>query len=308
MFKRRRLRKIGLALAALAVLGLLAPVAAAGHCYGGNYGYGQSYNYSYGYVPSYYYSAPVQYYPVIQKEVIYKDREVQVPYAKPVYVHKDYYFGLKDYYEDKKRDDVVAEAAAYKALLLGVQLQNAAGQRQGYGYGVQSGAALLPPGGYGATNTESAPGYGSAPAAGGYVPPSGGYAPQAPPQAPPQGYAPQAPPQSVRPHHQAQPEAPPEEPKEGTRSKPKPRAALTDVDPKLQAAVNQGCVRCHNGKPERMDLRNLATLNVGERAYMQALVEDGTMPEGGEPLDNDTAKLFAQHTAKAHKAIKLARK
>jgi hypothetical protein len=244
---------------------------------------------------------------VIQKEVIYKDREVQVPYAKPVYVTKDYYFGLKEYYEDKKRDDVVAEAAAYKALLLGVQLQNAAGQRQGYGYGVQSGASLLPPGGYGATNTESAPGYGSAPA-GGYVPPSGGYAPQAPPQAPPQGYAPQAPPQSVRPHHQAQPEAPPEEQKEGTRSRPKPRAALTDVDPKLQAAVNQGCVRCHNGKPERMDLRNLATLNVGERAYMQALVEDGTMPEGGEPLDNDTAKLFAQHTAKAHKAIKLAKK
>jgi hypothetical protein len=76
----------------------------------------------------------------------------------------------------------------------------------------------------------------------------------------------------------------------------------------LQAAVSQSCLRCHNGKPERMDLRNLATLNVGERAYMQALVEDGTMPEGGEPLDNETAKLFAQHTAKAHKAIKLARK
>jgi hypothetical protein len=159
VFKRRSM-KIGLALAALAVLGMLAPAATAGHCYGGNYSYG--YGYNYGYTPSYYSYAPVQYYPVVQKEYVYRDREVQVPYAKPVYLHRDYYYSLKDYYEDKKRDDVVAEAAAYKALLLGVQLQNAAGQRQGYGYGVQSGAALLPPGGYGATG-ESAPGYGSPP-------------------------------------------------------------------------------------------------------------------------------------------------
>lgn len=294
MFKWRPM-KIGLALAALAVLGMIAPVAQAGHCYGGNY------NYGYSYAPSYspaYYAPPIQYYPVVQKEYVYRDREVQVPYAKPVYVNRDYYYSLKDYYEDKKRDDVVAEAAAYKALLLGVQLQNAQGQRQGYGYGVQPGASLLPQGGYGAA-PEAPQGYGS---------PPGGYAPQAPPQVLPQNYAPQTPPQGVRPQHQALPQAPPEEPREETRPKPKPRAALTDVDPRLQAAVNQGCVRCHGGKPDRMDLRNLAVLNVGERAYMQALVEDGTMPEGGEPLDNETSKLFAQHTAKAHKAIKLARK
>jgi hypothetical protein len=299
--RKRRFMTLGLALSVLALFGMLAPAATAGHCYGGSYGYG----YNYSYTPSYYYSAPVQYYPVIQKEYVYRDREVQVPYAKPVYIHKDYYYSLKDYYEDKKMDDVVAEAAAYKGLLLQVQLQNAAGQRQGYGYSVQSGASLLPPGGYGVAPDQSQ-GYGSPPTAGGYGPPPGGYAPQAPPQ----GYALQAPPQGVRPpaHPQAPPEAPAEEPKQDTRPKPKPRAALTDVDPRLQAAVKTSCLRCHNGKEDRMDLRNLATLNVGERAYMQALVEDGTMPEGGEPLDNDTSKLFAQHTAKAHKAIKLAKK
>lgn len=309
----RRFFWIGFVLAVLSLVGFVAGPALASGCYSGSYGYSYgnspNYNYSYYSPPSY----PV-YYPVVQKEYypVYHEREVQVPYAKPVYVNKDYYYSLRDYYEDKKRDDTVAEAAAYKALLLGAQLQQAQqGQmqsyRQSYGYQVQPGAALL-----------------QAPVAGGY----GQSAYQQPAYAPPQQpayqqpaqpayqqpayqqpalptYSPPSPPQAPPAQPSQQPAQPPPAPAPApdTRPRPKGTVQITDVNPKLQAVVKNQCIRCHHGQEERMDLTELGTLNVGERGYMESLVRSGIMPKGGDPLSNEDTKLFEEHTAKAHKAL-----
>lgn len=280
MTRRHRacLWNAGVALSVLALLGLMLADARAGGCYP-SYGYSSSYSYgsSYSY-PSYSYYQPTYYqptyYPVkeyVPYPVYHKvEYEVQVPYAKPVFINKDYYYSLQDEYRASYRDNILAEAAAYKALLLQTQMANAGGgQGQGQGqagYAVRQGQQVM-------QQT--------------YQPP----APQPPPQQPAS--------------YQALPGAQAQGSNDGNTPSHAPGGVpvQTDVNPALSQLVTDSCLTCHGErrKPNRMDLRNLAAMSVGDRYYMLGLVEDGTMPQGREPISNDGVKLFREHATKAHK-------
>jgi hypothetical protein len=270
MTRRHRacLWHVGVVLSVLALLGLMLAGARAGGCYP-SYGYSSSYSYG-SYYPSYSYYQPSYYQPTyypakeyVPYPVYHKvEYEVQVPYAKPVFINKDYYYSLQDEYRASYRDNILAEAAAYKALLLQTQMANA-GQGGGQGQG--------------------ATGYYSA-RPGQQVMQQQSYQPPAPQQ-----------PQSAQ--------APGPQDGNAPSHAPGGMPVQTDVSPALAQLVTSSCLTCHGDsrKPNRMDLRSLGTMSVGDRYYMLGLVEDGTMPQGREPISNDGVKLFREHATKAHK-------
>src|SRR5205823_13675080 len=98
-------------------------------------------------------------------------------------------------------------------------------------------------------------------------------------------------------YQQPQPLYPPQQPQSAQAPPPDSNApshapggvpVQTDVNPALAQLVSSSCLTCHGAgkKPNRLDLRRLATMSVGDRYYMLGLVEDGTMPQGREPISN----------------------
>jgi mono/diheme cytochrome c family protein len=124
------------------------------------------------------------------------------------------------------------------------------------------------------------------------------------------GYAPLGGNSGGTPSYQSPPRQPaPQQPQPVAPQGGKKLGAGGQVNPRLQQIATASCVQCHDGtKPDRLDLRDLSALDVGERAWALALVEDGTMPKGAEPLNDEAVKLWRAHLTQAHQATKMARK
>jgi hypothetical protein len=221
----------------------------------GGCGYGYSYTPTY-YAPSYY--RPTYYAP--EKEVVYKYKEVLVPYEQKVYANPEYYASIGDYYRDK----LLVDAIAGRLQLMGYNQAPGAGQQFNY-QGPQ-----------------------------GYAPPAQDYQPnQLGQYNQPQGYA----------GGQQQPRgrAPAQASHGLGRKLVNPQAKLQKaganggVNPKLVQLVDTKCVQCHNGdSQQRVDLRDLAALDYGDRLEAFQKVIDGEMPQNDDPLEPEGVALFRE--------------
>lgn len=92
----------------------------------------------------------------------------------------------------------------------------------------------------------------------------------------------------------------------GNPSRPGPVGGgiQTEVDAALKAVVDAKCVKCHGGQPNRVDLRNLATVPRGMRFEAHSLTNSGAMPRGDKELSNDEVILFYKWSMDSVKASK----
>lgn len=93
-------------------------------------------------------------------------------------------------------------------------------------------------------------------------------------------------------------------------NKPAPAATpgvRTEVDPKVQKAVTDSCVKCHNASVHKagVDLSDLATTPVGMRWAAHGMVSAGLMPQGEDgkpkPLPDADVEPFFQWARSASK-------